>query len=266
MAPTPRDAMRWVNTARTVEEFGYDTLVVPDGLRSLSALPALAYLAGATTDLKVGTFVLAAPLRPPRLVAWDAHTISLLTDGRFELGIGAGLPDTGREAKEEIGLADLSPGQRIDHMNEVIDLLRKLDEDRHTPILVAAGGPRSRTLAATKADIITLATGPLIAREELATLIDDIRLKAGDRFEDLEFAANIFAVGDEEIPPELLRFAGTDAATLIKHRSLTILHGSVSEMVAELQLRRETLGISYFIVNATFIEQMAPVVAQLSGR
>ena len=37
-----------------------------------------------------------------------------------------------------------------------------------------------------------------------------------------------------------------------------ILRGSPREMADELQRRRETLGISYFTVNATFIEEFAP--------
>ena len=84
----PEDASQWLSLARRAEDLGYSALLMPDGLHSLSPLPALAVAAGATTTLRVGTWVLAAPLRPPRLAAWDAHTLSRLTGGRFELGIG----------------------------------------------------------------------------------------------------------------------------------------------------------------------------------
>ena len=40
----------------------------------------------------MGTFVLAAPLRPPRAAAWEGHSMTVLTDGRFDFGIGTGLP------------------------------------------------------------------------------------------------------------------------------------------------------------------------------
>ena len=63
---------------------------MPDGTQLLSPLPALAVAAGATTALRVGTWVLASPLRPPLLAAWDAHSLSVLTGGRFDLGIGTG--------------------------------------------------------------------------------------------------------------------------------------------------------------------------------
>jgi hypothetical protein len=88
---------------------------------------------------------------------------------------------------------------------------------------------------------------------------------AGDRGDDLEFAAPVFVIGDEA-PPWILRFMGTDMATLIERDSLMILRGSPAQMADELRRRRDTLGISYFSVNGTFIEQFAPVVDLLAGR
>ena len=55
------------------------------------AVPSLA-MAAAVADIRVGTFVAAAPLRTPRAAAWEAHTLTVLTDGRFEFGIGTGRP------------------------------------------------------------------------------------------------------------------------------------------------------------------------------
>ena len=68
-------------TARRAEELGYATLLMPDGPHLPSPMPALAIAAGATTSLQVGTYVLASPLRAPRLAAWDVHTLSLLSPG-----------------------------------------------------------------------------------------------------------------------------------------------------------------------------------------
>ncbi len=66
---TPRDGDQWLATARRAEELGYSSLLMPDGTQLLSPLPALALAAGATASLHVGTWVLASPLRPPRLAA-----------------------------------------------------------------------------------------------------------------------------------------------------------------------------------------------------
>jgi alkanesulfonate monooxygenase SsuD/methylene tetrahydromethanopterin reductase-like flavin-dependent oxidoreductase (luciferase family) len=261
---TPENADQWLAIARRAEALGYSTLLMPDGMQLPSPLPALALAAGATTTLRVGTWVLASPLRPARLAAWDAHTLSLLTGGRFELGIGTGRPEAAADAVRLLGQPEMTVPQRLTRVEQTIDALRELDGKHHTPVLMAAAGPKSRALAAAKADIVTLALGPFAGREEVAKLVAQVREAAGDRGASLEFAAPIFAVGDEA-PPWLLRFLGTDMATLIARDSLVILRGSPAQMADELRRRRDALGISYYSVNGAFIEQFAPVVEALAG-
>ncbi|HEX3749582.1 MAG TPA: LLM class flavin-dependent oxidoreductase [Streptosporangiaceae bacterium] len=261
----PQDGRQWLALARRAEDLGYSSLLMPDGLQSLSPLPALAVAAGATTTLRVGTWVLAAPLRPPRLAAWDAHTLSRLTGGRFELGIGTGLPTVAADAVRLLEQPELTTAQRLARVGQTIDDLRDLDGDGHTPVLMAAGGPKARALAAAKADIVTVAAGPLADRGTVAELVAGVREAAGDRGAGLEFAAPIFVVGDEA-PPWVQQFTGADMATLIARDSLFVLRGGPDQMAGELQRRRETLGISYFSVNAAFIEEFAPVVSLLAGR
>jgi alkanesulfonate monooxygenase SsuD/methylene tetrahydromethanopterin reductase-like flavin-dependent oxidoreductase (luciferase family) len=260
----PQDADQWLALARRAEALGYATLLMPDGIQLPSPMPALALAAGATTTLRVGTWVLASPLRAPRLAAWDAHTLSLLTGGRFELGIGTGRPQAAADAVQLLGQPEMTVPQRLARVEQTIDDLRALDGEGHTPVLIAAAGPKSRALAAAKADIVTLAMGPFASREEVAGLVADVRAAAGDRGASLEFAAPVFAVGDEA-PPQMLRFLGTDMATLIERDSLVILRGTPAQMADELRRRRDVLGISYYSVNGTFIEQFAPVAESLAG-
>jgi probable F420-dependent oxidoreductase len=260
----PLDGQQWLTLARRAQDLGYSSLLMPDGLQLPSPIPSLAVAAGATTTLRVGTWVLASPLRAPRLAAWDAHTLSLLSDGRFELGIGTGRPEVVADAVGLYGPPELTGAQRLAQVEQTIDELRTLDGDRHTPVLIAAGGPKARALAAAKADIVTLAAGPLADRQTVAELVAEVREAAGDRGAGLEFAAPIFVVG-EEAPPWVERFTGSDMATLIGRDSLMILRGSPAQMAEELQRRRESLGISYYSVNATFIEEFAPVVELLAG-
>src|SRR5260370_20212576 len=81
----------WVDKARKIEELGYDVLTVPDHLTELLApMPAALSAAAATTHLRVGTNVLNNDLRHPVLVAREAATVDLLTEGRLQLGLGAG--------------------------------------------------------------------------------------------------------------------------------------------------------------------------------
>lgn len=261
----PRDAAQWVATARRAEELGYSTLMMPDGMQLLSPLPALALAAGATTALQVGTFVLASPLRAPRVAAWDAHTVSVLSGGRFVLGIGTGRPEVVEQSVRLAGQPRTTGAQRLALAGQTIDALRELDgPDRHTPVLMAAGGPRARAVAAAKADAVTLAVGPLTSREEAARLADEVRSMAGERAGSIEFAGTIFVVGDE-VPAWAQRFLQADFATLAAADSLSILRGSPREMADELLRRRDTIGISWVSVNAAFAEPFAPVVELLAG-
>jgi probable F420-dependent oxidoreductase len=261
----PRDATSWLTTARHAEELGYSTLLMPDGMQLLSPLPALALAAGATTTLHVGTFVLASPLRPPALAAWDAHTLSVLTGGRFEFGIGTGRPEVVEQSVTRAGQPPTSGAERLARAEQTIDALRALDEDQHTPVLMAAAGPKARAVAAAKADIITLVTGPLTSRDEAARLTAAVRDEAGDRACEIEFASPIFVVGDEA-PPWVQQFLRTDFATLVERDSLLILRGTPREMADELQRRRDALGVSYVSVNAAFADQFSPVIDLLAGR
>lgn len=261
----PQNGAQWLATARRAEELGYSTLLMPDGLQLLSPLPALALAAGATTTLRVGTFVLASPLRAPRLAAWDAHSLSVLTDGRFELGIGTGRPEVAKQSVRLLGQPETTGAQRLALAERTIDELRALDGERRTPVMMAVAGPRARAVAAAKANIVTLAIGPVTSREEVARLAAEVRATAGGRGDRLEFAMPIFVVGDE-VPDWVGRFLQADMATLAEHDSLLILRGSPRQMAGEVERRRDTLGISYLSVNAAFMEQFAPVIELLAGR
>ncbi|GAA0362036.1 hypothetical protein GCM10009530_09520 [Microbispora corallina] len=86
------DARAWAGTARRAEDLGYSTLLTPDTLGTLPPLLALTAAATATTTLGVGTFVLAAPYRNPRQLAWELAGLDFLSGGRLEVGVGAGRP------------------------------------------------------------------------------------------------------------------------------------------------------------------------------
>jgi alkanesulfonate monooxygenase SsuD/methylene tetrahydromethanopterin reductase-like flavin-dependent oxidoreductase (luciferase family) len=267
---TPQTAVEdiagsWQRQARRAEELGYSSVLMPDGMQLPAPLPALAFAAAATTALRVGTFVLASPLRPPALTAWEAHSMSVLTAGRFEFGIGTGHPENVRQAVEVVGMPQTTTAQRLEQVERSIDRLGELDAGRHTPVLMAVAGRRALALAAAKADVVTIAIGPLGTRADMAKLIGELREAAGPRASDLELLLNVFVVGDD-VPGWMQRFLGADQATLIANDSLTMLRGSAKEMAGELQRRRDAFGTSYVAVNGAFIEQFAPVVELLAGR
>lgn len=73
--------------------------------------PMLA-LASTPTDLRIGTWVYASPVRPAWSTAWEAHTLSVLSEGRFEMGIGLGRPGL-EDQLRELGLPVVAPGERL---------------------------------------------------------------------------------------------------------------------------------------------------------
>ncbi|WP_163512915.1 LLM class flavin-dependent oxidoreductase [Fodinicola acaciae] len=256
----PQGAKQWLDTARRVEELGYSTLLSPDNLRLVTPTASLAAAAAVTTKLRVGSFVLASPLRTPRAAAWEAHSVATVSGGRFELGLGTGLPAM-KEAAAELGLPYENAAGRIRQVTETIDHVRKLDGDIR--VLVAAGGPKMRAAAGAKADIVALAGGPFVTRDEMAAAAAEVRDAAGSR--EVELSLNLFVVGDEA-PPFVSQLTGAAPEELIKRDSLLVLRGSEQEMVDELQRRRDALGTSYVTVNGAFTETFAPIVERLAGR
>lgn len=81
---------------RTAEDVGFDTAWVAQhhfhehegGLPSPFVL--LSHAAAQTSRIVLGTGIVTLPLEAPLRVAEDAAVLSLLSDGRFELGIGSG--------------------------------------------------------------------------------------------------------------------------------------------------------------------------------
>ena len=255
---------QWRKTVLRAAELGYSTIFMPDGLQLLSPFPSLA-MAAAVADIRVGTFVAAAPMRTPRAAAWDAHTLSVLTDGRFEFGIGTGRPATEQFAAE-LGLPYGSAKERRDQVRDTLDQLAKLDGDRHTPVLMAAGGPRALAMAASRADIVSIAKDAMTPRAEVIQLANDLRELAGSRANDIELALNLFAAGDGDLPPWTKHATGVDPEVLRKTDSLMLLPGSPQEMADELERRRDAFGASYISVNSSYLDQLAPVVELLAGR
>jgi alkanesulfonate monooxygenase SsuD/methylene tetrahydromethanopterin reductase-like flavin-dependent oxidoreductase (luciferase family) len=82
----------WVEKARKIEALGYSALTVPGHFPEwLSIVSALMSAADATERLRVGSWGFFSDFRHPALLYQAAAaTLDLLSDGRFELGIGRG--------------------------------------------------------------------------------------------------------------------------------------------------------------------------------
>src|SRR5689334_1103821 len=132
VAPLRTDLPTWRDRVRRIADSGYSTLLVPDFPLTQPAPAPMLATAAALTDLRVGTWVYASPLRPAWMTAWEAHSLSLLTDSRFEMGIGTGRPGIEDELRDK-GLPVVPPNERLAQIGETVKALRDLDgPDLHT--------------------------------------------------------------------------------------------------------------------------------------
>jgi alkanesulfonate monooxygenase SsuD/methylene tetrahydromethanopterin reductase-like flavin-dependent oxidoreductase (luciferase family) len=260
VAPVLTDVPTWRDHVRRIADCGYTTLLMPDVPQWQPApAPALA-MAAAQTALRVGTWVYASPLRPAWSTAWEAHSMTVLTEGRFEMGIGTGRPGIEDELRD-LGLPVEPPGRRLAHVRETVARLRELDGPHvHTPVVMAVRGPKAQALAVEVADTVTFATLSSDTRDDVARRARDLRA-----LRDVELALHVPVVGDA-IAPFMASARDTDPADLRARDSLAILPADPGAAAEEIQRRREEIGYSYFVFGADSAELLAPVVAELAGQ
>src|SRR5687768_10124668 len=128
IAETFQDRRQWLELALRTEALGYDTLLVRDHLApdyfgpQFAPMVALASLANVTTTLRLGNFVIDNDFRHPAILAKEAATLDVLTDGRYELGIGAGWL---RSEYDHAGLTFDRNGIRVDRLEESLQILKQ---------------------------------------------------------------------------------------------------------------------------------------------
>jgi probable F420-dependent oxidoreductase len=297
-AGAPPAGMDWPGFARRLEAIGYGGLVIADHVvgNGLAPFPALAAAATATTTLRVGTLVLDNDFRNPLLLAREAATVDVLSNGRLELGIGAGWNDRDNHS---LGISYDVPRVRVERLAEAVPLLKRLwTEDEvthagtyyrhdkahsgptpvqqpHPPILIAGGGDRILELAVKWADIVGVVPrtrrdgSPDRAAYSWETALDRfayVRRLLGER--DVELNTMVFGMTVTDDRPaaiaELARRLEGAPPDMIA-RSPFFLVGSLAELRAQLLRVRETFGVSYFNVRGEHVEAFAPLARELAG-
>ncbi|HET7038172.1 MAG TPA: TIGR03621 family F420-dependent LLM class oxidoreductase [Thermomicrobiaceae bacterium] len=309
LAESARTRHELLETARQAEALGYDTLLLRDHFieepfgHQLAPIAALTAVACATSTLRVGSLVLANDYRHPALLAKEAATLDLLSEGRFELGLGAGFSQAEYAAA---GLRFERGGLRIERLAETVAVLKGLFSDEpysfsgrhyqieglrgfpvprqrpHPPLLLAGGGRRILSLAAREANIVGLlsvstASGAVVQdpTERLAATMERkigwIRQAAGERFAALELSSTIHPVvtnWPRAAADDLARGIGwqgwgVTTGDVLAMPSLAI--GSSEGITEQLCERRERFGLTYYVVSDRHLTELAPVVARLSG-
>ena len=118
--------------ARVADEGGLEYVGIQDHpyqRRFLDTLDADGDRAGEDERVCVFPDVANLPLRPPAVLAKAAASLDVLSDGRFELGLGAG---AFWEAVEAMGGPRRSPGEAVDALVEAIEVIRLMWSDQRS--------------------------------------------------------------------------------------------------------------------------------------
>ncbi|MGZ4799467.1 MAG: TIGR03621 family F420-dependent LLM class oxidoreductase [Acidimicrobiia bacterium] len=303
LAKQARPASEFRDLARQAEDLGFSTFFMPDHFvdHPLAPIPGIMAAAAATTTLRVGTLVLGNDYKHPVVLANEAATIDLLSDGRLELGVGAGWMT---EDYERGGFTLDSAGVRIARLDESLTVMKGLMADGpfsfhgehyqvdaldgepkpvqrpHPPIVVGGGGPKVLALAAKHAQIVGInanlsagtGTHPDSIRSLTAEATDEklesLRAAAGDRFAELEIQTltGLVIVTDDRQPIADGIASAFGVPVDVALETPAVLVGSAEQIVEDLEARRARWQMSYVVVPEEFVDAMAPVVAQLAGR
>lgn len=249
--------------ARRAEALGFDVLHLPDHIGAPAPFPTLMAAAAATTTLRMGTFVLNACFYKSALLARDVAALWELSDGRFELGLGAGY------AEHEFHAAELrypSARERVDYLGHVTEYMGEHLPD--VPVLIAGNGDRLLTVAARQADIIGLTGGQPITdtADPLADRIEFVRQRAGDRFGELELNIAITALprdGSGQPDLSITRRALPHMSDDELLATPAVLSGSTRDIADTIRGYRDTYGVSYVIVQDKHAEAFSKVIGEL---
>jgi len=293
-------AMEWRDAARKLEDLGYSTLFMPDHFgQELAPMPAIAMAAAHTSTLHIGSLVFDNDYKHPAILAKEAATIDLLSDGRLELGIGAGWM---RTDYDQLGLPYDPPAVRVDRFEEALRVVKQCftgeqfsyhgEHYRMTdyagwpkpvqqpapPLLIGGGGKRVLSIAAREADIVGInpnlragAIGLESAKDSLREKTDEkvqwVRDAAGARIDEIEIQMRFFitSVRDNrmKLAEQMAPAFGVSPEEVLE--SSATLVGTVDEIIEQLHQRRERWGLSYVVVGLENVDEFAPIVAKLAG-
>lgn len=286
--------------ARRAEDLGYSGVSLTDHLREqCGPLVGLAAMAAATSKVKITAMVLANDFRHPVMLAKELATLDRLSDGRLEVGMGAGWLITDYQ---QGGIRMDRPGLRIDRLEEAISVLEgcfadgpfdfqgnhywitgldsqpKPHQRPRPPLMVGGGGPRILSLAARRADIVGLnaslragvvdqRVGSTATAEATDEKLAVVRGAAGPRFDHIEMQTLVQVAMIDSDRTAIISLLASGFGLTAEQGMVTphALVGTVDECCEQLESQRERWGISHITLPFGSTEAMAPVVERLTG-
>ncbi|MFH9087063.1 TIGR03621 family F420-dependent LLM class oxidoreductase [Streptomyces sp. NPDC017673] len=268
------DRASWRDKSRRAEELGYHVITVPDHIGMPSPFLACAMAAEATRSVQVGTFVSNTSFYRPALFARDVVTTVQATDGRLEVGLGAGWK---KPEFDQAGIPFEAPGRRVDRLVETLDAVTRAAASDRLPVMIGGNGDRVLRLAARRADIVSFAGTRFDPQGRGMQYLTESQLDGRVALVNAELQA----AGREPVHRNIivLRTQVTDdrqgaredysrflRGTLSPEQIGTlpaVLIGSPEQIAEQLRARQERFGIDYITVQEAALDAFAKVIALL---
>lgn len=295
----PESKQDWFDTVRMADDLGFAQILTGDhvGEERYASIPAFAAAAAINDRIRFGTVVFNNDFRHPVLLAKDVATLDVVTDGRYQLGVGAGWMTSDYE---NTGIKKNGGKIRVDRLEESVKIIKGLfgpdpvnfegiyyqiknlagwpkPVQTPLPIFIGGGSERLLTMAAREANIVGLQPihrggvrggGYEVSNQALSDRAKWVKNAAGDRYDEIELHMLVHAValtddvqaGAAKLAP---RFDLTEDEAVASPYLLIGPAGKIADDVLRL---REEFGLSYFSVRFSDAKSFAPVLAKLAGQ
>jgi F420-dependent oxidoreductase-like protein len=260
------------------ERLGYDSVWLDDHLMYkdsaiLECWTTLAALAASTSKIRLGTMVTCNAHHNPALLAKTAATLDILSNGRLEFGIGAGIQEAEHLA---YGLGFAKPTVRIAQLEEALEVIRRLwayqkanyqgkhytlkdamcepkpQQKPHPPIIIGGSGEKHTLKVAAKyADRFDWGFVPSIeAYRHKLSVLKSYCDAVGRNFGEIERSCwpsgqILIAQNQEELDEKIVKYK--PAGTSLEDFKQYTLAGTPDECISQLQVYA-SLGVTYYML------------------
>jgi probable F420-dependent oxidoreductase len=294
----------WIAQVRKAEAVGFSVVTLPDHFGERVAIwPSIVAAADSTTRLRFGSMAINNDFWNPVVLAREAATADVMTEGRIEIGIGAGWRSLDYEWT---GIPRDRVGVRIERLAESVEVLKRSFTGKrfdfhgnyhrvegvegwphpvqqpHPPLMIGGSGPKILGLAAREADVVgvhinldagnfNVGTGSPNTEQgatdrQISQRLGWIKQAAGDRFDSLElhvFVLDVVITQDRSATAQRIAEAYAISAEEAK-TSPYFAFGTVENIVEQLRESRERYGLSYITIREDHLNLFAPVVERLA--